>query len=232
MPPRHQNSTEVPIEPGTIPTARVIIADDHHLVAEGLRRLIEPPHSVVAVVHSAADLLAALAATPADCLLLDLVMPGGHGLPLLPVIRERRPTVKVVVVSMLVEPVIVEACFRGGAHAFVPKNAEREDLLDGIAAALEQRPYRSPGLPRTAHGVGLDAACPGLERLTPRQEHIFRMLGAGRRPSQIAEVIGLSRSTVTFHLGSLMRALGAPSLGALIRLAVLHAPPAVGGGRG
>jgi len=106
----------------------------------------------------------------------------------------------------------------------VPKDADREELLAATDAALGDRLYRSPRLPKTAHGVGL-AAAPGFERLTPRQLTIMRMLSERKRPAHIAAALGVSRSTITFHLHNLMRILGAPSSDDLMRLAVLHAPP-------
>jgi DNA-binding NarL/FixJ family response regulator len=213
-----------------IPTARVIIADDHRLVAEGLRRLVEPPHLVLGVVHSGDDLLRTLRTTPAHCLLLDLVMPSAHGLVLMPTIRTLQPGLKVVVVTMLTDPCIADASFRAGALAFVPKNADRDDLLAAIEAVLENRRYRSSRVPKTGHGVGWTGA-PGFERLTPRQHAIMRMLGEGKRPAHIAAAFGLGRSTITFHLHNLMRILGAPSTDDLVKLAVLHDPPAVENGR-
>jgi two-component system capsular synthesis response regulator RcsB len=129
-----------------------------------------------------------------------------------------------VVVTMLGDPHLADACFQAGALAFVPKDADREELLAAIDAALADRRYRSPRLPKTAHGVG-PAGGPGFERLTPRQLAIMRMLADGKRPAHIAAALGVSRSTVTFHLHNLMRILGVTSSDDLLRLAVLHAPP-------
>lgn len=204
--------------------ARVIIADDHRVLAEGLRTLLQPTYTVVGMVHSGTELLPPLAVTPADCLLLDLLMPGQHGLALVPAIRRIQPDLRIVVLTMLVDRRVAEAALAAGADAFVPKDADRHEVLGAIATVLAGGRYLSPRIPKTTHRVGL-AARPGCERLTPRQETILQLLGSGKRPAQIADALGVSRSTVTFRLANLMRVLGFCSTDALLQWAVLAAPP-------
>jgi DNA-binding NarL/FixJ family response regulator len=222
----------IPTGPGAgIATARVIIADDHRVLAEGLRTLLEPTYTVVGMAHSGTDLLPILRTAPADCLLLDLMMPGQNGFSLLPLIRRIQPALKIVVLTMLVDRVIAEACLRAGADAFVPKDADGEEVLDAISTVLAGKRYLSPRVPKTSHHVGLAAARPGLEGLTPRQYAILRLLSSGKRPAHIAEDLGVSRSTVTFHIQNLMRVLGVPTTDALLQWAVLTAPPPRNGAR-
>jgi len=105
----------------------------------------------------------------------------------------------------------------------VPKDADREEVLHAIAAVLAGERYVSPRVPKRSHSVGVDAACPGLERLTPRQQGILLMLGNGRLPAQIAAALHVSRSTITFHLRNIARVLGIPTKERLRQWAVLMA---------
>jgi len=201
--------------------SRVLLCDDHRLVTAGLQKLIEPPHNVVAATHSAAELLALLPNTPADCLLLDLQMPERNGLDLIPDIHGIQGDLKILVVTMHVDHYLAAACLKEGAAGFLPKDAGREELLFAVSQVLAGRRYLSPRIPKTSHRVGLATRCPGFEDLTPRREQIVLLLGAGKRPGEIAHALGISPSLVTFHLHQIMRILGTPSHSALVRLAVL-----------
>jgi DNA-binding NarL/FixJ family response regulator len=214
----------------TTQPARVIICDDHRIVAEGLVKLVEPPHIVTAVTTSGAELVAILPTASAECLLLDLQMPGRNGLDLLPDLRRLRPDLKIIIVTMHADRFLVNACFSAGAHGFVPKDAGREEVLTAIADVRAGRRYLSPRVPKTSQRVGLAAWHLGFDRLTPRQQQIVTLMGEGKRPSEIARALGVSPSTVTFHIQHAMCILGVTTEGALLRLAVLLAagegPPA------
>lgn len=200
---------------------RLMIAEDHRVVAAALRKLLEPVYSIVAVVHSGTELLTVLREVPADCLLLDLCMPGHHAITLIPTIRELQSGLKIVVLTMLVDRVIADACLRSGAHAFVPKDADEEEVRLAITTVLAGGQYLSPHVPGTNHPVSRAAQRLGLERLTTRQQEILLLLGQGKHAAQIAETLGVGRSTITFHLKNLMRVLAVSTSDALLQLAVL-----------
>jgi DNA-binding NarL/FixJ family response regulator len=203
--------------PGRRP--RLIIADDHRLVAAGFRSLLESSYEIAGIAITGDELLAVLAQCPADCLLLDLVMPGHNGLSLIPTVRRLQPELKVVIVTMLVDRVVADAAVGAGASGFVPKDSSREELEVALSTVLAGGLYMSPRVPKTTHRVGLDARHPGLERLTPRQEQILLFLGEGRSQTEIARQLGVSKCTVTLHKRNLMRALGFTTSGALIQFA-------------
>jgi DNA-binding NarL/FixJ family response regulator len=198
----------------------VLICDDHRLLAEGLRHLVEPGFNVEAVVNSGAALLAALREVDADCLLLDVSMPDCSGLDLLPEIKRLRPDLKVLIVTMFCGRVFAEESLRRGAHGFVPKDADGAELRHAITEVVGGRCYVSPRiLDRERHPGRI--AGPGLEDLTPRQWQVLWHLGRGRRPGMIAKVLGLSPCTLTFHIKNVMRKLCVQSEPDLVRLAVL-----------
>ena len=118
---------------------RLLIADDHALVAEGLRKLLEPAHRVVGVAHSGAEALKLVAEREADCLLLDLSMPEGNGLDLIRPIRARVPGLKIIIVTMFVDKALAEAAIQAGADGFVPKDAGIDELQTAIAEVLAGR---------------------------------------------------------------------------------------------
>jgi DNA-binding NarL/FixJ family response regulator len=201
--------------------ARLILADDHALVVEGMRGMLSRTYAVVGVAHSGAALLALLKDTDADCLLLDLAMPGRNGLDLMPDIRALRPEMKVLVVTMHLDRVLADAVLHAGAHGFVPKDSGTEELHAAIRAVLAGERYVSPRVPKISNRVGLGAMHAGLARLTPRQQQIMRLLGEGKTSAEIGRTLGLTESTIVFHRGNIRKSLGVTSEWELTRFAIL-----------
>jgi DNA-binding NarL/FixJ family response regulator len=200
--------------------ARLLIADDHALVVEGLRKLLEPAHRVVGVAHSGKETLALVAKQPADCLLLDLSMPEGNGLDLIAPIRASAPALKIIIVTMFVDKALAEAAIQAGADGFVPKDAGIDELQTAIAEVLAGRRYVSrSGLRRGR--AQLDEQGLGMSQLTPRQREIVRMVGEGQSNAEIADALGLTERTITFHRSNIRRMLGIPNEWGLVRYAML-----------
>jgi DNA-binding NarL/FixJ family response regulator len=200
---------------------RLILADDHVLFVEGLSKMLQPRYEVVGVAYSGDALLALLPSTPADCLLLDLSLPGRSGLDLLPDVRGLQPHMRVLIVTMHLDRVLAEASLAGGAQGFIPKDSGIEELQVAIDEVLAGRRYLSPRVPKLTHRVSLGAKHLGFARLTPRQQDIVRLIGLGRSTAEIGNLLGLSPSTVTFHRANIRTALGIDSEWGLIRYAVL-----------
>ncbi len=209
--------------------ARLIIADDHLMVVEGLRRALEPTFTIAAVAHSGNDLLALLPTTEADCLLLDMGMPDRNGLDLMPDIRALRPGLKVLVVTMHLDRVLAETVLHAGAHGFVPKDSGVDELEEAIRTVLAGERYLSPRVPRTSNRLGLGAMHPGMAQLTPRQHEIVRLLGLGRSSAEIAQALGLTERSIQFHRANIRKTLGLSSEFELTRHAILFAVEQDGG---
>jgi len=198
----------------------LLIADDHAMVVEGLRRLLEPRHRVVGVAHSGSETLKLVAEQEADCLLLDLSMPEGNGLDLLAPIRKLRPGLKIIIVTMFVDKALAEAALVAGADGFIPKDAGIEELQNGIVEVMAGRRYVTrAALKRGA--PALDEQGLGLAQLTPRQREIVRLVGEGKSNAEIAEALGLNEKTITFHRTNIRRALGIPNEWGLVRYAMM-----------
>jgi DNA-binding NarL/FixJ family response regulator len=199
---------------------RLLIADDHALVVEGLRRLLEPTHQVVGVAHSGSEALQLVARQDADCLLLDLSMPGGNGLDLIGPIRAQCPDLKILIVTMFVDKALAEAALAAGADGFVPKDAGIEELQVAIVEVTAGRRYVArAALKRGAASLSEQGL--GLSQLTPRQREIVRMVGDGRTNAEIAEELGLTEGTITFHRTNIRRALGIHNEWGLVRYAMM-----------
>lgn len=176
---------------------------------------------MAAVAYGGDELLRLVSGCQADCLLLDLEMPGRNGLELIPLVRRLQPALKILVVTMFRDRVIAEAAMSEGANGFVPKDASADELRTAVREVLAARRYVSSLLPKSSHRVGLGAQHLGLHRLTPRQQQIVLLLGEGRSTTEVSTTVGLGLSTITFHKHNIMRTLGINTDGGLIRYAVL-----------
>lgn len=200
---------------------RLVLADDHHLLVEGLRNMLSERFDVVGVAHDGDQLLRLLRRRAPDLLLLDLSLPGKNGLELLPEITARRPRLRVLVVTMHLDRVLAEASLMAGAHGFIPKDSSPGELFIAIAEVLGGRRYLSPRIPAFSRRTGLRARHVGLSQLTERQQDIVHMIGRGMSTARIADELGLSESTVSFHRGKIRKILGIDSDWGLVRYAIM-----------
>jgi DNA-binding NarL/FixJ family response regulator len=200
---------------------RLVIADDHRLMVEGLQKLLGRRFEVVGVAYKGDDLLELLRATPADCLILDLSLPGRSGIDLLPDIRRVQPGLRILVVTMHVDRILAEAALAAGALGFVPKDSGMGEVELGLREVLAGHRYLSPRVPPHTDRVGLDAIHASLAKLTPRQQTILRLLGQGKTSAEVGARLGLSENTITFHRVRIRKVLGLTSEWALLRHALL-----------
>lgn len=199
----------------------LILADDHRMTVEAFSATLGCDYDIAGVAFDGDELLTLVQRCAADCLLLDLILPGRNGLELIPRVRSLQPAMKILVVTMLIDRPLAEAALSTGASGFVPKDAGIAELKLAIGEVLAGRRYVSPRLPKTSHRVSLEARHPALRALTPRQQEIVLLLGEGKSDREIAYALALSPSTITFHKHHLMRVLGFESDGALMKYAIL-----------
>ncbi len=206
-----------PSEAGTI---TIILADDHEIVRDGLRRIVEAEGDME-VVAEAGDAEAARRRTsglkPA-VLVLDLNMPGEPSLATIPSILEGAPETAVVVLTMQDDPAFAREAFRLGARAFVVKHAAGAELVDAIRAASRGETYINPLL-----GARLAAAPEGPPGgLTPREIEVLRMVAAGYTNPEIAEKLVISIRTVETHRAAIHRKLNTSSRAEVVAFARDH----------
>ncbi|OZB60771.1 MAG: DNA-binding response regulator [Lysobacterales bacterium 14-68-21] len=198
----------------------IVLVDDHAIVREGFKRLIEmePDLEVVAECRCADDAVDAINRTSPDLVALDLSLPDGSGLPLIEHLLSVSPGSRIVVLSMHDgEPYVSEA-LRRGASGFVTKGVAPEELVAGLRAVMEGECYLSSDLRQRRADRPTEALDP-IQRLTAREREVFLLLAAGRAPKQVAAELGIGQKTVYIHRASLMGKLGAGSELDLYRMA-------------
>lgn len=198
--------------------ARVVIADDHVLIREGLRKVLarEPDMQVVGEASDGPGLIRLLRTTGADVVLMDINMPGDGSLETLQVIAALRPGLPVLIISMLPEEHAALRYLRMGAAGYVSKEAAADELVGAIRRVLGGDRYVSPALAeRLATG-----APSRHELLSPRELQVLQLIAKGRSVKGIAEALSVSVSTVHTHRAHVLEKLNLRSDVDLARYAV------------
>ena len=179
---------------------RVLLIDDHTLFRRGLRLMLRElvPEADVSEADSCAGAID-LAASPFELILLDLNMPGMHGLGALHTIKQVFSACPVVVVSGEESPSLIRAAIHDGAAGFIPKTSEPEVMQSALRVVLARGVY----VPADA----LNTQCGSLEGLTPRQIEVLRRALKGTPNKLIARELGISEGTVKSHLSTTFRAM-------------------------
>jgi len=201
---------------------RLLLVEDHVLIAEALRNLLAPDYEVVGIVANGEQVEQAVTMYRPDLLLLDLTLPGRPGLEVLSDLASSSNRPQVLVVTMHVSRVLVEMALRLGASGFVPKNVTADEFRTAISEVLAGRQYVSPKVPKRGHR-GTSADPLGFCRLTASQQEIVRLIGSGLTTDEIAVRLGKSPHTVSFHRKNIRRELGLHSDQEMYRYALLVA---------
>lgn len=193
---------------------RIALADDHRLVRDGLRALLEADgrFKVVAEADDGLQVIPLVEKEQPDVLLLDLMMPGLHGLDVIDQVVKRVPSTKIIVLSMHSDEGYVVRALRSGAAGYVLKDAPGSELLHAIDEVAQDRRYLSSRVSQRAIDVYLyskdsEDDDPYLT-LTPREKEVLHLAVEGSTSSQIAHRLSISPRTVEVHRGNLMRKLG------------------------
>ena len=205
--------------------ARILLVDDHPLVCQGLKAVLEPHHEVVGMVHDGDAVLTAVSQLHPDLVMLDLGLPGRLGLDVCRDIRSAHPAVKVLVVSMQAERIFAEEAMRAGASGFLVKLASDREVLAAVGEVVAGRAYRNPRLeartrppPTDSHPTPQGRLRDPLDALSRRQRQVFVLMGLGHTTQEIADRLGVGLKTVEFHRAAMERSLGIKGARALMRL--------------
>ena len=204
---------------------RVLMADDHRMVAEGLKKLLDPEFELVGVVEDGLALIEAAKRLHPDIIIADISMPGLNGLEAIPKIKKECPNVKVVTLTMHREVAYARRALDAGASAFVLKHSAPEELLTAIRAALAGKTYITPAVAgELLQEMRQDpeAARDPLTALTPRQREVLQLVAEGRSAKEIASRLSISARTAEFHKYKLMETLGLHNNSELTRFAIKH----------
>lgn len=206
-----------------MPKTRVLLADDHAVVAHGLRELLKDAFELVGVVHDGRALLDAAEKLHPDVIATDISMPLLNGLDAIRQIRSRMPEIRFVVLTMHADAPTAVSAFRAGARGYVLKVSPEEDLIEAIQQVARGHAYVSPLVARDVIDVLLEAAAPERNReaqLTARQREVLQLIAEGRTMKEVASILGISPRTAESHKYEIMQALGASSTADLIKYAV------------
>jgi DNA-binding NarL/FixJ family response regulator len=202
---------------------RVVIADDHWTVRDGLRWMLAD-YADIEVVGEAADgreLLELLEAVPADVVLLDVNMPEMTGLEALELIKEVAPDTRVIVLSMYDKAVYVKRAIELGADGYLLKSAGRDEVIRALTTVAEGRPYiqgeiTGPLIQQLAGGEELPAG----SKLSPRERQVLELVSKGMENKQVARELDISEATVKSYLQSAFERLGVRSRAEAVAVAL------------
>lgn len=200
-------STDVEVLP------RVVLADDHRMVAEGIVRLLVADFDLIEISSEGNALLQSIRTNAPDMVVADINMPGCNGLDVLKALRAEGNRTPFVFLTMHAEPALAAAAMRAGANGYVLKMSAGDDLLSALRQVLAGGTYVTPSLGARY----LSGRLHDLQHLTGKQREVLRMVGRGLRSKQIAAQLGLSVRTVEAHKYTMMQILDVHSTLELVR---------------
>ncbi len=195
----------------------ILIADDHPIVAEGIKNVVQQSgiYHVVGVVHSSAECSSMIGELLPDILLLDVGMPDGNSLDLLPQWKKTIPTLRTLVLSCYGEPTVVQRALDNGADGYVLKDSPTECLMEGLEAVAGGKTYLCPA---SQEALRMESA--HYEALTPREREVLALIVKGLPMKQIADRLCLSFETVHSYTKFLRAKMGVNNTAALVRKAL------------
>jgi DNA-binding NarL/FixJ family response regulator len=200
---------------------RVLIADDHPVVRQGLAALLsaEPGITVIGQVGDGEALVLTALAEQPDVAVVDLTMPRLHGVDAIARLRNECKGVRVLVLSMHDADDVVRSAVRAGANGFLVKGADLGDLISAVRAVATGGAYFSPAAAR-ALLTSVRAKPVEADALTDREREVLRRVAAGQTSSEIGQALGIGQKTVEAHRARIMDKLGVRDLAGLVRWAI------------
>ena len=203
--------------------ARVLIADDHNLVAELCKKLLEKDFEVVGMVSDGRAMLSAAEELKPDVIVLDIAMPILNGLDAGQKVREILPMVKLVYLTMNTDAEVAAEAFERGASGYLLKTCAASEMVVAVREALGGKSYMSRSLSRDAVDClrwQHKKLVKEEERLTARQREVLQLLAEGRVMKEVADILNMKMRTVAYHKYRMMEVLGARSNADLVKYAV------------
>jgi len=204
---------------------RILIADDHTLVADLCRQLLETEFEVVGTVNNGRALVRAATELKPDVIVVDVAMPILNGLDAGQQVKETCPAVKLVFLTMNSDIELAAEAFRRGASGYLLKTCAASEMVTAVHEVLRGRSYMSKTLRREDVNYLRRTETKLVEedeRLTERQREVLQLLAEGKVMKEIADILNMTTRTVAFHKYRMMEALGAKSNAELVRYAVRH----------
>jgi DNA-binding NarL/FixJ family response regulator len=203
--------------------SRILIADDHNLVAELCKKLLETEFDVVGTVGDGRALVRAAAELKPDVVVVDVAMPILNGLDAGRQVKQMLPAVKLIYLTMNPDVEIAAEAFRRGAHGYLLKTCAAAEMVLAVRDVLRGKSFISPALPRDTidflrkqdkNMVKED------ERLTQRQREVLQLLAEGKVMKEVSNILHMSTRTVAYHKYRMMEVLGAKTTAELVKYAI------------
>ena len=205
-----------------MPKPRVLLADDHVLVLEGFRRILQERYELVGTVGDGYALLAAAKTVQPDVVILDISMPLLNGIETAAQLKKICPATKIIIVTMHAGADYVRSAFEAGASAYVLKGSAVDELEQAIRAVLGGLSYITPLITKEMVDVYLSTPSEKPRGLTPRQREVLQFLAEGRTAKEIANLLHITSRTVEFHKGQILDQLKLKTTADLIKYALTH----------
>jgi DNA-binding NarL/FixJ family response regulator len=205
---------------------RLVLADDHELILDGLRKILEEDFEIVATVTDGRAAVAAFEQFLPDLLLLDIGLPLLNGIEAARQVKRVFPGARILFITMQKDRIYIEEAFRAGGAGYMLKQAASRELLDAIRMVLQGQAYVSPQLALDAKALTADSANIPAHffggRLTPRQKEVLQLLAEGKTMKEIGSILRISVRTVEFHKNGIIQELGVRTTAELTKYALEH----------
>jgi DNA-binding NarL/FixJ family response regulator len=209
---------------------RILLADDHTLVLEGLKRLLAAEFELVGMVGNGRELLAIAGKLMPDVVLLDISMPLLNGIEAARQLKKILPDIKIIILTMHDEKTYITEAFRAGASGYLLKRSAASELAYAIHEVVKGRFYLTPLIAKDVISTVLDRfqrlrinPCgSSSERLTQRQREVLQLVAEGCTNKEIAGILKISIKTVEYHKSGIMEKLGKHSTAELTKYALRH----------
>jgi two-component system response regulator NreC len=201
--------------------SRVLLADDHQIVRQGLRSLLEKAgHEVVGEASDGREALKLARTLLPDIAVLDLSMPLLNGLDAAHEIRRIAPEIKTILLTMYTDKGYVLQALRAGARGYVLKTQAAEDLIRAIREISRGEVYLSPGVALSVVDAYLQKTDPAADPLTPRERQTLQLIAEGKSTKEVARVLSISFKTAESHRNRIMKKLDIHEVAGLVRYAI------------
>lgn len=205
---------------------KVVIADDHAIVRKGLRQIVAE-HGEIEVIgecENYSDIQKTMRTTDFDVLLLDITMPGKNGLDTLKIVKENKPKLQVLMLSMHPEDQYAVRAMRSGASGYLTKNSAPEKLVEAILTLARGRRYITPELAESLAAAVTQPTDEQLphQRLSDREFQTIRLIASGRKLAEIAEEMSISPKTVSVYRARILEKMGLRNNAELTHYALKH----------
>jgi DNA-binding NarL/FixJ family response regulator len=203
--------------------SRILIADDHNLVAELCQKLLESEFDVVRVVSDGRALVRAASELKLDVIVVDIAMPVLNGLDAAQRVKEMFPAVKLIFLTMNNDAEVAAEAFRRGASGYLLKTCAASQLVTAVRDVLRGKTYLSPTLSRDTVDFlrrRHEKLVEDGERLTERQREVLQLLAEGKVMKEVGGILNMTTRTVAYHKYRMMEVLGAKSSADLVKYAI------------